>query len=29
VPLPQEVGEILTAGGMENYLAAKFTGAHS
>jgi len=27
VALPAEIGAILGAGGMENYLAAKFTGA--
>jgi 3-isopropylmalate/(R)-2-methylmalate dehydratase small subunit len=29
VALPQEIGEILGAGGMENYLAAKFAGDRS
>ena len=27
VALPQEIGEIHTSGGMENYLAARFAGA--
>jgi 3-isopropylmalate/(R)-2-methylmalate dehydratase small subunit len=29
VALPAEIGEILSAGGMENYLAAKFTKDNS
>ena len=27
VALPQEIGEILASGGMENYLVARFAGA--